>query len=230
MWENIFIQGSWKGEIWNRNKNGNIYAEMVTISAIKDSQGEIQHFIALFTDISAIKEHEKELEHLAQHDALTALPNRFLLKDRLSQAIAEAKRYQKYLAIVYIDLDGFKAVNDTYGHSMGDELLIIVSQNIGALIRQNETIARLGGDEFLVLLSDLQTPKECEPIVQRFLNALNMPIVIHGISLHISASIGVSFYPDETEDVEKLIKKADKAMYHAKQLGKNRYVFFEDTL
>jgi len=229
MWENIFTKGKWKGEIWNRHKNGSIYAEMVTISAIKDSQGEVQHFVALFTDISSIKAHEKKLEHLAQHDALTALPNRFLLKDRLLQAIAEAKRYQTYLAIVYIDLDGFKTVNDTYGHAMGDELLIIVSQYITALIRQNETVARLGGDEFLVLLSDLHTPKECEAIVQRFLDALSTPIIINEISLQISASIGISFYPDDTEEIEVLIKRADQAMYHAKQLGKNRYVFFEDS-
>ena len=230
MWETIFTKGSWRGEIWNRHKNGSIYAEMITISAIKDSQGEVQHFVALFTDISTIKAHEEELEHLAQHDALTALPNRFLLKDRLSQAMAEAKRYQKYLAIVYIDLDGFKAVNDTYGHAMGDELLILVSQRINALIRQNETIARLGGDEFLVLLSNLETFKECEPIVQRFLDALSEPFMIHEISLHISASIGISFYLDDTEEIELLIKKADQAMYHAKQLGKNRYVFFDESM
>ena len=149
MWESIFTKGSWQGEIWNRHKNGNIYAEMVTISAIKNSQGEVQHFVALFTDISAIKEHEQELEHLAQHDALTALPNRLLLKDRLSQAIAEAKRYHTYLAVVYVDLDGFKAVNDTYGHTTGDELLVIVAQKMSSIIRQNETIARLGGDELL---------------------------------------------------------------------------------
>ena len=230
MWESIFIKGSWKGEIWNRHKNGSIYAEMVTISAIKDSQGEIQHFVALFTDISSIKEHEKELEHLAQHDALTALPNRFLLKDRLLQAIAEAKRYQTYLAVVYIDLDGFKAVNDTYGHAMGDELLIVVSRHIASIIRQNETVARLGGDEFLVLLSDLDVPEMCEPILQRFIELLNEPIVIDGITLHASASIGVSFYPNEKEDTENLIENADKAMYHAKLLGKNRYVFFEESM
>ncbi|WP_333803445.1 sensor domain-containing protein [Sulfurospirillum sp.] len=230
MWESILTKGNWKGEIWNRNKNGSIYAEMITISAIKDTQGEIQHFVALFTDISGIKEHEKELEHLAQHDALTALPNRFLLKDRLLQAIAESKRYQTYLAVVYIDLDGFKAINDTYGHAMGDKLLIIVSQYITSIIRQNETVARLGGDEFLVLLSDLKSMEMCEPILQRFIDILNTPIAIDNITLNVSASIGVSFYHQEIEDTENLIENADKAMYHAKQLGKNRYVFFEESM
>ena len=230
MWENIFTKGKWQGEIWNRRKNGSIYAEMVTISAIKDSQGEVQHFVALFTDISSIKANEKKLEHLAHHDALTALPNRFLLKDRLLQGIAAAKRYQTYLAIVYIDLDGFKTVNDTYGHAMGDQLLIVVSERITALIRLNETAARLGGDEFLILLSDLHAPQECEPMVQRFLEALSTPIIIDEIALEISASIGISFYPDDTEEIEVLIKKADQAMYHAKQLGKNRYVFYENSL
>lgn len=226
MWHNILTLGNWQGEIWNRRKDGSIYAEMLTISAIKDSEGEIQNFVALFTDITIIKEHEKELEHLAQHDALTSLPNRILLWDRLSQAIAEAQRYNSYLAVLYIDLDGFKEVNDTYGHSVGDELLIAVSKRITALLRKNETIARLGGDEFVALLTDLKEPRECEPIVKRILSAMNEVIEIHGIDLSISASIGISFYPDDSLNAEELVLHADKAMYHAKESGKNCYAFF----
>ncbi|AHJ12015.1 sensor domain-containing diguanylate cyclase [Sulfurospirillum multivorans] len=226
MWHNISTFGNWQGEIWNRRKDGSIYAEMLTISAIKDSEGEIQNFVALFTDISTIKEHEKALEHLAQHDALTSLPNRSLLQDRLKQAIAEAERYSTYLAVLYIDLDGFKEINDTYGHGVGDELLITVSQRIASLLRKNETIARLGGDEFIALLTNLEELSECNIIVQRILEAMNEVIEIHGIELCISASIGISIYPRDTRNAEELISDADKAMYCAKQAGKNRYTFF----
>ncbi|WP_263831885.1 sensor domain-containing protein [Sulfurospirillum oryzae] len=226
MWQSILTQGNWQGEIWNRRKDGSIYAEMVNISAIKDSEGEIQHFVALFTDITTIKEHEKKLEHMAHHDALTSLPNRVLLWDRIHQAIAEAQRYNTYLALLYIDLDGFKEINDTYGHSIGDELLITISQRISALLRKNETIARLGGDEFVALLTDLKKPEECISILERILEAMREVIVIHGIDLYVSASIGVSFYPKDTIDAEKLVLHADKAMYRAKQSGKNRYQFF----
>jgi len=230
MWKSILTIGKWQGEIWNRRKDGSIYAERVTISAIKDSEGEIQHFVALFTDITTIKEHEKELEHLAHHDALTSLPNRMLLWDRLNQAIAEAQRYNAYLAVLYIYLDGFKEINDTYGHSVGDELLIVISQRIASLLRKNETLARLGGDEFIALLSDLKKPSECEPILQRIIKAVNEVIVIHGIDLYISASIGISLYPDDSLDAEELISHADKAMYNAKQSGKNCYTFFDKVL
>ncbi|WP_052433508.1 PAS domain S-box protein [Sulfurospirillum arsenophilum] len=229
MWESILTLGHWQGEIWNRRKDGSIYAEMLTISAVKDSEGEIQNFVALFTDITIIKEHEKELEHLAHHDVLTSLPNRMLLWDRLSQAIAEAQRYNTYLAVLYIDLDGFKEINDTYGHSIGDELLIAVSKRIASLLRKNETVARLGGDEFVALLTDLKNPQECELILKRIIEAMSEVIVIHGIDLYISASIGISFYPDDSLNAEELILYADKAMYSAKELGKNCYFFFNQT-
>jgi len=229
MWESILTLGHWQGEIWNRRKDGSIYAEMLTISAVKDSEGEIQNFVALFTDITIIKEHEKELEHLAHHDALTSLPNRMLLWDRLSQAIAEAQRYNTYLAVLYIDLDGFKEINDTYGHSIGDELLIAVSKRIASLLRKNETVARLGGDEFVALLTNLKNPQECELILKRMIATMSDVIVIHGIDLYISASIGISFYPDDSLNAEELILYADKAMYSAKELGKNCYFFFNQA-
>lgn len=229
MWHNIFTKGYWQGEIWNRRKDGSLTAEMLTISAVKDSEGEIQHFVALFTDITTIKKHEKELEHLAQHDALTSLPNRALFWDRLQQAIAEAQRYNTYFAVVYIDLDGFKEINDTYGHTIGDELLITVATRIASLLRQNETIARLGGDEFIALLTHLKEPKECVTILNRILEVMQDEIVVNEIDLHVSASLGVSIYPCDTLDAEELIAQADKAMYHAKQSGKNNYKFFDPT-
>lgn len=228
MWQALRTTGYWQGEIWNRRKNGEVYAEILTISAIKDSNSIIKHFVALFTDITTIKEHEKHLEYLAHHDPLTNLPNRMLLSDRLFQAIAHAQRYQTILAVLYIDIDGFKEVNDTYGHTIGDALLVEISQRILSLLRKNETIARLGGDEFVALLTDIKTVDECEPFLIRLLDSITQPINIEEKTLHVSASIGVSFYPLDTNDADRLIENADQAMYIAKQTGKNRFYFFKN--
>lgn len=209
-------------------QNGEIYAEILTISAIKNTSNTIQHFVALFTDITTIKEHEKHLEYLAQHDPLTNLPNRMLLADRLTQAIAYAQRYQSMFAVLYIDIDGFKIINDTYGHTIGDALLIEISKRIFSLMRKNETIARLGGDEFVALLSDIKELNECKPFLERLLAILAEPICIEDKRLHVSASIGVSCYPLDGNDADILIENADKAMYHAKQSGKNRFYCFKD--
>lgn len=228
MWTALHDEGYWQGEIWNRRKNGEIYAEILTISAIKNNENMIQHFVALFTDITTIKEHEKHLEYLAQHDPLTNLPNRMLLADRLTQAIAYAQRYQTMFAVLYIDIDGFKVINDTYGHTIGDALLIEISKRIFSLMRKNETIARLGGDEFVALLSDIKELNECKPFLERLLAILAEPICIEDKTLHVSASIGVSCYPLDGNDADILIENADKAMYHAKQSGKNRFYCFKD--
>lgn len=228
MWTALHHEGYWQGEIWNRRKNGEIYAEILTISAIKNTSNTIQHFVALFTDITTIKEYEKHLEYLAQHDPLTNLPNRMLLADRLTQAIAYAQRYQSMFAVLYIDIDGFKIINDTYGHTIGDALLIEISKRIFSLMRKNETIARLGGDEFVALLSDIKELNECKPFLERLLAILAEPICIEDKTLHVSASIGVSCYPLDGNDADILIENADKAMYHAKQSGKNRFYCFKD--
>lgn len=228
MWTALYHDGYWQGEIWNRRKNGEIYAEILTISAIKNTNNTIEHFVALFTDITTIKEHEKHLEHLAQHDPLTNLPNRMLLADRLTQAIAYTQRYQTMFAVLYIDIDGFKEINDTYGHTIGDALLVEISKRILSLMRKNETIARLGGDEFVALLSDINDVRDCEPFLIRLLAIINKPICIEGKSLHVSASIGVSVYPSDANSADMLIENADHAMYHAKQSGKNRFCFFDD--
>lgn len=230
LWQSLYTEGHWQGEIWNRRKNGEVYAEILTISAIKDSNQMIKHFVALFTDITTIKEHEKHLEYLAQHDPLTNLPNRVLLSDRLTQAMAHAQRYQTILAVLYIDIDGFKEVNDTHGHTIGDALLIEISKRILSLIRKNETIARLGGDEFIALLTDIKTIDECKPLLARLLEVITQPIIIEAKTLSVSASIGVSFYPLDANNADILIEKADQAMYNAKQSGKNCFCFFENSL
>jgi diguanylate cyclase (GGDEF)-like protein/PAS domain S-box-containing protein len=227
MWNALLSEGYWCGEVWNRHKSGRVYAEMITISAVKDSQGKIQNFVGLFTDITQMKEHQMQLEYIAHYDALTQLPNRLLLTDRLQQAILNNDRHQKTLAVIYLDLDGFKAVNDNYDHKIGDELLIAVSKRMKEALREGDTLSRIGGDEFVAVLIDLEHIKACEPILSRLLHSAAEPISINGIELQVSSSIGVTFYPPDNVDADQLIRHADQAMYIAKQKGKNRYHLFD---
>lgn len=227
MWQALQENYHWTGEIWNRRKNGEVYAEILTISAVQDAAGKTQHYVALFTDITPMKEHEQQLEHIAHYDALTNLPNRVLLADRLQQAILQTERRKNVLAVIYLDLDGFKAINDTYGHETGDELLIIVSQRMKGALRDGDTLARIGGDEFVAVLVDLEQIGDCEPVLSRLLETASTPAVIDDIELHVSASIGVTFYPQDNVDADQLMRHADQAMYVAKQTGKNRYHLFD---
>ena len=227
MWDTLFKQGQWHGEIWNRRKNGEVYAQMLTISAVSDTYGNIQHYVSLFTDITTMKKHQQQLEHIAHYDALTDLPNRVLLADRLKQAMAQTLRQGKQLAVVYLDLDGFKVVNDTYGHNVGDELLIILAKHMGEALREGDTMARLGGDEFVAVLVDLEEHQDCEPIIERLLQATSNVVNVGNITLQVSSSIGVTFYPQDGIDADQLMRQADQAMYLAKQSGKNRYFLFD---
>jgi diguanylate cyclase (GGDEF)-like protein/PAS domain S-box-containing protein len=227
MWEALLNEGYWCGEIWNRHKSGNVYAEMITISAVKDSNGKIQNYVGMFTDITHMKEHQLQLEYIAHYDALTQLPNRLLLTDRLQQAMVNNDRHKTMLAVVYLDLDGFKAVNDNYDHKIGDELLIAISERMKEALRQGDTLSRIGGDEFVAVLIDLEHIKACEPILARLLHSAAAPILINGIELQVSASVGVTFYPLDNVDADLLIRHADQAMYIAKQEGKNRYHLFD---
>ena len=227
MWKVLLEKGHWYGEIWNRHKNGKVYAEMITISAVKDDLGQTQNYVALFTDITQIKEHQQELEHIAHYDALTCLPNRVLLTDRLNQAMIHSERRHEVLALVYLDLDGFKAVNDEYDHQVGDELLIAISQAMKEALREGDTLARIGGDEFIAVLADLEHMSDCDPVLTRLLQAASRPIAIENLELQLSASIGVTFYPQDNVDADQLIRHADQAMYIAKQEGKNRVHVFD---
>jgi diguanylate cyclase (GGDEF)-like protein/PAS domain S-box-containing protein len=228
MWRDLIDLGHWYGEIWNRRKNGEIYAEMLTISSILDPQGKIQYYVALFSDITEFKEHERHLERVAHYDALTALPNRTLLADRMKNAIAQAFRRQQPLAVVYLDLDGFKNVNDTHGHEVGDQLLISLSARMGHTLRQGDTLARLGGDEFVAVLIDLENTEASIPLINRLLSAASDPVSIGDLTLKISASLGVTFYPQSEEvDADQLLRQADNAMYQAKLSGKNCYHIFD---
>ena len=227
MWKTMRSEGHWSGEMWNRRKDGSVYAELITISAVNDAQGTPQNYVALFTDVTNIKEHQKQLEHIGHYDALTNLPNRVLLADRMRQAMAQSQRRDQSLAVVYLDLDGFKAVNDTHGHSVGDELLIAVAQRMQEALRDGDTLARIGGDEFVAVLGDLEHPQACEPVLERLLIAASSPVSVAGVVLQVSASVGVTLYPQDAADADQLLRHADHAMYQAKQAGKNRYHLFD---
>jgi diguanylate cyclase (GGDEF)-like protein/PAS domain S-box-containing protein len=227
MWDSINTLGHWEGEVWNRRKDGAVYAEMLSISAVSDDEGLLQHYVALFTDISQQKQHERELEHIAHYDVLTGLPNRVLLSDRLQQEMAHCMRLRKQLAVVFIDLDGFKLVNDQHGHNMGDELLIALSLRMKGALRDGDTLSRIGGDEFVAVLTGLDLPKDCEIVLARLLDAAAQPVVANGIALQVSASIGVTLFPQDTADADQLLRHADHAMYQAKQSGKSRYHYFD---
>jgi diguanylate cyclase (GGDEF)-like protein/PAS domain S-box-containing protein len=227
MWHELLTNGHWTGEIWNRRKNGEIYPALLTISAVKNVGDKTQSYVALFTDITAIKEHARQLEHIAHYDTLTNLPNRVLLADRLEQGMAQTQRRGQLLAVAYLDLDGFKAVNDKYGHEVGDELLLAVATRMKSALREGDTLARIGGDEFVAVLLDLDTTRDCEPVLKRLLLAAAEPVTIGGIPLQVSASIGVTMYPQDAADAGQLMRHADQAMYQAKQKGRNRYQLFD---
>ncbi|MBU0688188.1 MAG: EAL domain-containing protein [Gammaproteobacteria bacterium] len=230
MWRTIKRDKAWRGEIWNRRKTGEIYAELLSISAICDEAGKVQRYVGVFSDISHLKEHEAELSRIAHYDALTGIPNRVLLADRMKQAIAQTAREQNMVAICYLDLDGFKHINDTLGHDAGDMVLIEISKRIGHTLRGGDTVARLGGDEFVVVLLGLERGEECVVTLERLLATIAEPILIKEHSLALSTSIGVSIYPLDEEDPDTLLRHADQAMYVAKQSGKNRFHIYDPAL
>jgi diguanylate cyclase (GGDEF)-like protein/PAS domain S-box-containing protein len=228
LWESLLENGHWYGEIWNRRKNGEVFAEMLTISAVSDTQGITQQYVALFSDITPLKEHEKQLEHIAHYDALTALPNRVLLADRMRQAMVQALRREQRLAVIYLDIDGFKAINDNHGHETGDRLLMTVSKHMKQALREGDTLARLGGDEFVAVLPDLDNVTASETMLNRLLAAAAQPFLVGDLVLNISISLGITFYPQAEEtDTDQLLRQADQAMYQAKLAGKNCYRFFQ---
>jgi diguanylate cyclase (GGDEF)-like protein/PAS domain S-box-containing protein len=227
MWKTILDIGYWRGEIWNRKKTGEMFVEQLTISAVRDEAGTISHYVGIFTDITLIKEHQQRLEHLAHFDPLTQLPNRMLLADRMQLAMAQAERSTKTLAVCYLDLDGFKPVNDLYGHATGDRLLIEVAQRLKACVRAGDTVSRLGGDEFVLLLTNIEDEHECDQAMSRIIAHLTRPVIIDQHEIVVSGSIGITLYPQDESDADTLLRHADQAMYAAKQAGRNRYHLFD---
>jgi diguanylate cyclase (GGDEF)-like protein/PAS domain S-box-containing protein len=228
MWRELRENGHWYGEVWNRSKDGEVYAEMLTISAVRDIEGSTTQYVALFSDITAVKEHEQQLEHIAHYDALTTLPNRVLLADRMHQAMIQIQRRGQRLAVVYLDLDGFKIINDRHGHEVGDQLLISLANRMKEALREGDTLARLGGDEFVAVLLDLPNMETAVPLLNRMRNAAAEPIQMGDFLLQVSASLGITFFPQsEDVDADQLLRQADQAMYQAKLAGKNRYHVFD---
>ena len=227
MWQAIVNEGYWYGEIWNHRKNNEVYAVMQTISAVCDVNGITTHYVSLASDITPMKQHQEQLERIAHYDVLTNLPNRVLLADRLSQAMLQCSRHGQSLAVVFLDLDGFKTVNDAYGHDIGDELLIALSIRMKEALREGDSLSRIGGDEFVAVLADLAKVEDCEPVLERLLLAASEPVTVSGVVLNISVSIGVTLYPRDNVDADLLMRHADQAMYMAKESGKNRYHLFD---
>ncbi|MEW8684307.1 MAG: EAL domain-containing protein [Candidatus Thiodiazotropha sp.] len=230
MWQSIDRRGEWQGELWNRRKSGEVYPELLSIVAVKDEQGRLQHYVGAFSDISMIKQHEADLDRIAHYDMLTSVPNRRLLGDRLEQAIAHTRRHGGNLAVCYLDLDGFKPINDQFGHEGGDQMLVEIAQRLESMSRGEDTVARLGGDEFVLLWNDIESEADCARALERILDKVSEPMLLEGESVSVSASIGVTLYPDDNVDADSLLRHADHAMYSAKQLGKNRYQIFDARL
>jgi diguanylate cyclase (GGDEF)-like protein/PAS domain S-box-containing protein len=227
IWQSLKSQGRWRGEIWNRRKNGHLIPELMSISAVFDAFGELTHYVAIYTDITDLKESQRKLEHLAYHDALTGLPNRALLGDRIKQALAAVRRHNGLVAICFLDLDDFKPVNDTYGHQNGDRLLIEVANRLKDAVRETDTVARIGGDEFALLLGELESAQEAQEILSRLLLRVALPYQFDHITAVISASIGYTLVPGDDGDPDSLLRHADQAMYVAKQEGRNRFHLFD---
>ena len=228
IWQALEEHGHWQGEIWNRHKDGAAYPNLVTISSVKNSQGKVTHFVATYSDISSLKENEDRLELLAHFDQLTGLPNRMLFHDRLRGARARAHRHSSAFAVMYVDLDGFKAVNDTLGHAAGDQMLEDTAARLRACVREDDTVARLGGDEFAVLFNGLTETALVDHLATRIVESLTYDIESEHGRLPVSGSAGIAIYPSDGEDEDKLLEHADQAMYEAKRRGKHQYCFYRD--
>ncbi len=225
MWRALRENGFWQGEIWNRRKNGEVYPEWLTINRVDDAAGHVEHYVSVFSDISDIKNAQRKAEYLAAHDVLTGLPNRTLFHDRLRHALAQARRKKERVALMFIDLDNFKDINDTLGHDVGDELLKQAAGRLQQVMRDVDTVARLGGDEFTAILSDCDA-EAASTVSRRIVDELAASFDIQSRQLFVSASVGVAFFPEDGNDSNALVKAADTAMYRAKELGRNRVEFF----
>ncbi|MBS98945.1 MAG: diguanylate cyclase [Oceanospirillaceae bacterium] len=230
MWEQIHREGQWQGEIWNRRKDGEAFLEWLTINRIDGEDGRPVRYAAVFHDITELRLKDEHIEHLAFHDALTGLPNRELLLERIHQAVKHSRAKQNRFSVTFIDLDRFKGVNDALGHDIGDCLLQIIGERIKRRLRKIDTVARVGGDEFVVLMENLNSPRQCASMAQILLDDIARPIELPGYKLEISASMGMGFFPEDGDESIELMKRADMAMYAAKAAGGNTYRFFRDEM
>lgn len=230
MWKRIHTTGNWAGEIWDRRKSGETFPKWLTINAIRNQQGEVTHHVGIFSDITEQKAAEEQLEQLAYYDPLTKLPNRALYRERLERELLQAKRRAHISALLFIDLDKFKQVNDTLGHDVGDDLLIAVAERLNDCVRASDTVCRLGGDEFTVILSDVEGREGIRRVSQAIIDQLQMTFPLHSHDVQIGGSIGIAVIPDDSDDYVEINKKADIAMYHAKSAGRGNYQFYSDDM
>lgn len=229
MWDSLNNNGHWQGEIWNRHKSGEIYPEWLNISTVRDSKQRVIQYVGIFSDAHTQEYVLERLQYLAYYDGLTGLPNRRLFLDRLDLSLSQARRDKHMLAVIFIDLDKFKQINDTLGHKVGDEVLVAVTTCMKGCLREGDTLARLGGDEFTVILPVISHPDAASNVANKFLDCYARPLVIDGHELHITASIGISIFPNDGENADSLLKHADTAMYRVKGAGRNGYSHHGDT-
>ena len=230
LWETIRRTGSWQGDIWNRHKDGSLFAERLSISAVRDGSGRLSHYVAVFSDVTEAREKEQRFAHMAQHDALTGLPNRSLMADRLERALSRAARDERSVALMYIDLDSFKTINDAMGHAVGDQLLQQVAKRLRQCVRDSDSVGRQAGDEFLVVLPDLEDGRQASQVAQKIIHALASPLKLGDRHVETSASIGIAIYPIDADTAETLLHRADTALYHAKDAGKNTFRYFTESM
>lgn len=230
MWKQLRETGTWSGEVQDRRKDGSYYPKWLNISVVRDAEGNITNYVGIFEDITERKENEERLLHLASHDALTGLPNRHLLIDRLQNAMTLARRTHETVALMFLDLDNFKWVNDSLGHESGDRLLLAVATRLKETVRASDTVARLGGDEFVVLLTQVDHDLEVSHIAGKIIEAVAQPLELAGHDFHVTTSMGIGLYPNDGDDAITLLKHADTAMYVAKSEGKNQYRYFDAAM
>ncbi|MHB0766725.1 diguanylate cyclase domain-containing protein [Stutzerimonas sp. NM35] len=230
IWRELEEKDQWSGECRGRHKDGYEYESHLLARIVRTACNQIAHYLLFLSDFSQLKDRQKRLERIAHYDPLTELPNRILLTERMDRALLHGKRQGRFVAVAFIDLDGFKAVNDTHGHERGDRLLQIISSRLKAVLRETDTLARFGGDEFVAVLADLQQPGDCRTVLERMIEAAHEPVPVGEITFRLSASIGVVLVPPHSELSEQLIKKADQAMYQAKRAGGNRYCISSESL
>ncbi|HMC13212.1 MAG TPA: diguanylate cyclase, partial [Gallionellaceae bacterium] len=227
LWKTIGETGHWKGEIWNRKKNGELYAELISINALRDEAGNANNYVALFLDITEVKRQRAHLEQMAHYNSITGLPKHAIFTDRFRLALACSKRDKTMLAVCHLDIDNFRKMNDTLGHKTCDALLTETAKRIKASIRGKDTASSMGGDEFVLLIGDIHNITDCERALERIHRAIAEPHLINGQTASITASSGVALYPTDNANQETLLLHAEQAMCHAKREGRNLYHFFD---
>ena len=230
LWHIVDTTGRWQGELWERHENGGIIPVWCSISGLYNNNGEIDRYIVTLYDLTEQKKSQDKINYLAHYDVLTGLPNRAMFKERVSHAIKLAERQSAILAVLFIDLDNFKQVNDSYGHPVGDELLCEVSKRLQHALRKSDTLSRSGGDEFMLLLENMKTVHSIKTAAQKIIGVLAQPMLIDGTEIYLSASVGIALYPTDGEDVDTILRNADMAMYRAKEFGRNQFHFYTEEM